>query len=87
MLVDGSVTSVVLPSNPAVQATASGRSNEVSVRPSDQIAIASSLSMQSAVDIMTLIRILRCRVLKPIPKASPIPAADKLAETSLIPLY
>ena len=81
MPVDGSVTSVVLPSNPAVQATASGSSNEVSVQPSDQIAVASSLSTQSVVDIMTLIRLRRCRVLERIPKASRIPVADKLAET------
>src|SRR5664279_4677870 len=38
-------------------------------------------AVRSSADIMELLRHRRCRVLKRIPKASRIPAADKLAET------
>jgi len=72
----GSVTSVSLRQNVKAQSS--------STKPSDSThnsADSSQLPSQSPTEIIEFLRLRRCRVLKRVPKALRIPAAEKLAET------
>ena len=72
--VTGSTTSVTLRPKPGTQSSTAAAQN-------DSANTAPSAPPLSAADIMELLRHRRCRVLKRVPKASRIPAADKLAAT------